>query len=999
MESTHHNREWQQSGIHPSLISLNLKTLASEAIATWYFQYLPQKARRNDGRIRDGYLRAYSEPLKGGWGIEGYDPTDWDSEPELRCFKPDFPRIGSDGKPIKYDLPKNAQHHPILPRVSYEIASEVCRNAGVNFLEQTRKYAPTELLTGVDEKAECSWFWSMVRDNHSIPISITEGGKKALSLLSVGRCALAVTSITTWRESKGSNKLHPWLALFAKFRRFYLTFDQDVKAVTKKAVNTQSFRLGTALIKAGASRVKRISWSGTAKGIDDLIYNLSQKYGARYCRKILRKCYQNARSYIVFGKSQPLPGTVKKVNKRYLEASDLKDAANYKLLIVKSGKGTNKTGVLGELVESDRLNPIPTINVAPLERLAREMGIRLSLPYRTEAESVLLRNSLGYSLCFDSLTPDNSVPFHPEQWTDAGLAIDEFTQGLHHLAFGQTELKKYRKLVVATLGQKLADCWSNDKPIRLLDADADSESIELIYELIQLYSERAINREELEANTFTLINEYQPKKGDLYLYNEPSPKQIRADLIAKMKNHECLLLLTSSQKPRSSDGTINLEKLAFKHYHPSEILRIDSQTTSNPEHPAFGITGEHLSNLIKAIRYKVIIASPTICTGISIDGVDGCFDGVFSFQAGNLTPNSVRQQLVRLRDFNVPRYLWCPQVGKNFIGSRTTNPVELLTNQKGEAKIGLQLLGFKEAERLIESNICPLTKYWAIVGANVNFNNYHYREILTYQLEEEGWNVIDYSPDGNERKLKAVWLERKEIKEQSILEKDTTIASSSELSDTEASILERKRNLTATQQAQLEKHRIKQKYSVSEVSFPLVEADSKKLYPALRLRFWLTVGRQYLESGEREMFSQMRERNHGKFFVPDFNERAYITRVKLLSTLNLEKFEQPETEWSNQSRPLIKLKEFVQLDLVRFNQVLRCGIAATDSPITVIQKILKQLGKKLPYLRNERDGDKRLRIYGSATSKFALDQLEEQILASWSRHYQERLSTSANSAA
>ncbi len=76
--------EWQKSGIAESLIKLNLKILTTDQIAEWFFQYLPHSARRNDGRIRDGYLRAYSNPLQGGWGIEGYDPTNLEGKPELR---------------------------------------------------------------------------------------------------------------------------------------------------------------------------------------------------------------------------------------------------------------------------------------------------------------------------------------------------------------------------------------------------------------------------------------------------------------------------------------------------------------------------------------------------------------------------------------------------------------------------------------------------------------------------------------------------------------------------------------------------------------------------------------------------------------------------------------------------------------------------------------------------------------------------------------------------
>ena len=653
--------------------------------------------------------------------------------------------------------------------------------------------------------------------------------------------------------------------------------------------------------------------------------------------------------------------------------------------MVKSAKKTNKTGILSELVESDRIQRIPTINLSHLERLARELGGRLDLPYRTEKETTSLRNALGYSLCIDSFNPDNSVPFYPEQWRDAGLSIDEFTQVLQHLAFGTTELRKYRRLVSATLGQKLADCWANNKPIRLLDADADAKSVELIYEFIQLYSDQKISREELEANTLTLINEYRPHKGKLHFYHEKSPKRILAELTAKMKRKSCLLILSSSQKSRSADGTENLEKKARKYYKSQQILRIDSGTTSNPEHPAFGITGKDLTTLINTNKYKVIIASPTICTGISIDGVDGYFDAVFSVQSGNITLNSVRQQLVRLRDFQVPRYLWCPKLGKGFISSKSTNSIELLTDQKGQAKLSLGLLGYREAEQLIESNICPLTKYWATVGAQRNRNYYHYREILLADLEAEGWSIIEHSPNSYSLEEESVWSERKEIKKKSVREQNNAIASAKDLTKEQAQDLDRKRNRTSTEECQLTKYNIKQKYSVSEVSPDLVAADDK-FYSAMQLRFFLTRGRKYLEVRDREIVEEQLERNQNKFFIPDINSNTKISQIKLLELLTpyLEKTQQPGTEWHNKSPELIELKEFVLRDLIRFNQILRCGISATSSPIDVAQKIHKVIGLRLPELRNERDGEKRLRIYGAAESKFSeLHHLEPEILNAW----------------
>ncbi len=563
--------EWSKSAIAPSLIKLNKKRLEEEEIAEWYFQNLPSSARRNDGRIRDGYLKAYKDPLKGGWGIEGYDPTDLEAEPELRTFKADHPRIGKDGKEIKYDAPKNSQANPILPRVSYVIASKICRQAGVNFLAMTQKYAPMESLTGVDDEAECRWFWKMVIETPSIPLTLTEGGKKGLSLLSQGYCAVALTSITTWRAVKGSNNLHLWLRLLVQKRECYISFDQDPKASTQKAVNIQSWKLGQALMKSGVKRVKRITWSGTEKGIDDFIYKNLKRYGDRFVQKVLRSCYENARNYKTFTNSQVLPGQIKIVNKRYLVVEDVKGGKDYRILVLKSPKGTGKTVLLCYLTASDRSLGIPTINVSLLMRLAKEQSEGMEIPYRTESDRETERNALGYSTCFDSLTPHNSVPFHPQQWTDAAIILDEFTQGLRHCVFGTTEIQKYRAKIIASLGQKLADCWKNKKPIRLVDADADAESIEFIYDLIQLYSDEPVAREELEAETFVLVNKYEPPKGDLHFYHDPSPKQINLELKKRMEQRENLLVLTSAKKDQSADGSKNLEKRARKYYKDSEM--------------------------------------------------------------------------------------------------------------------------------------------------------------------------------------------------------------------------------------------------------------------------------------------------------------------------------------------------------------------------------------------------------------------------------------------
>ncbi len=100
----------------------------------------------------------------------------------------------------------------------------------------------------------------------------------------------------------------------------------------------------------------------------------------------------------------------------------------------------------------------------------------------------------------------------------------------------------------------------------------------------------------------------------------------------------------------------------------------------------------------------------------------------------------------------------------------------------------------------------------------------------------------------------------------------------------------------------------------------------------------------------------MKERNGGSLFIPDVNKITNIARVKLLEMCNLDRFLEEGKEWCNHSPELLEVSALVFKDLVHFNQVLRCGIAISDSPITVVQKILKQINQRLPYLRNERDG-------------------------------------------
>ncbi|MGL5075080.1 MAG: KilA-N domain-containing protein [Waterburya sp.] len=99
--------------------------------------------------------------------------------------------------------------------------------------------------------------------------------------------------------------------------------------------------------------------------------------------------------------------------------------------------------------------------------------------------------------------------------------------------------------------------------------------------------------------------------------------------------------------------------------------------------------------------------------------------------------------------------------------------------------------------------------------------------------------------------------------------------------------------------------------------------------------------------------------------------------------LKLWRFLEAGREWSNETRELIELADFVRENVAQVNRAFTAGIGAKDSPITIVQKLLKRIGLQLPLLRHIRTKEKkRLRIYGAVdvktTKTVFCDRIDEQ---------------------
>ncbi|NET56689.1 MAG: DUF3854 domain-containing protein, partial [Symploca sp. SIO2E6] len=229
-----------KSAIDPGIANLNCRFIEGDEIyEALLYAKLQSEIRRNDGRLKDSWLRKYSQIADdGALYFNGLDPhQNWEQDSEWGRLKPRTPRIGWDGKAHKYENPvKPASYHPLYFRVSRKEWEKVAARYGVSIPD------------GADN------FWQWVQQNPLIPVILTEGEKKAQCLLSLGFAAIALPGIWCGRV-KGLlpplEKLHPDLMPIAKGRKFLILFDYEEKQKTRWQVFRATQRTGKCIEDAG----------------------------------------------------------------------------------------------------------------------------------------------------------------------------------------------------------------------------------------------------------------------------------------------------------------------------------------------------------------------------------------------------------------------------------------------------------------------------------------------------------------------------------------------------------------------------------------------------------------------------------------------------------------------------------------------------------------------------------------------------------------------------
>ena len=212
---------------------------------------------------------------RGGWYVRSVNPETGQFSKHGQ-FKPSSP-LESDGKPQKYiSFPKGKGTEPLFAPITLDLWIKISERQDITIANED-----------LDETREDLGFWKWVAAHPELPITITEGAKKAASLLSKGEIAIALSGV--WNgQQKG--KLHSSLMPFiVPGRTVKLIFDSDV--TIKPQVEAALIQFGR-LCKQQKAEVFIVQWDlELGKGIDDLIVN----QGEEKFREILGNAMPQAR--------------------------------------------------------------------------------------------------------------------------------------------------------------------------------------------------------------------------------------------------------------------------------------------------------------------------------------------------------------------------------------------------------------------------------------------------------------------------------------------------------------------------------------------------------------------------------------------------------------------------------------------------------------------------------------------------------------------------------
>jgi hypothetical protein len=942
-----HWHEWVvNSAVDPKLTALNVRSLNGSEVYEYLLYALPQTARRNDGRLRDGYLKRYAHVESGAWWVSGLDPLNNWLPMDWGRMKPDCPRLEWDKttqeqtqKPVKYESPPKTPNRVTYLRVPLHIWRLIALRYDVPMPEHIT----------VTSEGEALGFWAWVMAHPEIPVCLTEGEKKAACLITLGFVAIALPGIWNGRVGKEDLEyLHPDLVPMAQHKRkFVILFDYETKPKTKQQVFAATRRTCQVILQlTGECEVALLP--GPEKGIDDWVVALGKKADKAVSTMIadaLRISELNQRFFVnrARGLHKFKPNIV--VNTRYL-STVIRSLPQSGLVGLASDMGTGKTEILA-MIRKD--NPqLSFLNNGHRVTLLKNLSDRL----QTAMYSAISCGDWAKAKAL-SITVDSLYKMANDLQAYDILFIDEACQYLAHLLKSKT-CKEHRGAILEVLEYLVY----NAKLVVLADAHLDDLTIEFFMRM-----------RPADEKPYIIKNEYRSGGRQVYWYEGKNSSAIVAEFHAQLMLGKKLMMVSDSKRfikkleRALNDGSTIDDADDTPESAEDRKLRVWAIHSENSGSEENVIFIREINIAIKDI--DAFLITPSLSSGVDISSYH--FDAVFGvFHAVSQSATECAQQLWRYRP-DVPMYVWVaprPPFGYGETNARRIKERILQTNEMTAFLIRINReTGKRGAE-----------KDWALdtscqIEGQRNWSINNLRADLRLLLEEMGNTIIPLGDGGDEatsRWMKAAGIAIDE-------EHYRKVANAKDIDRRTYAARQHQDYLKPEEVLECEKFRIQDTYGMSVTPELVEQDDSGRLIKKI-------VALEAILAAPGEMIT---DDDLGREFVAPPSvvvERDKSERSRLAIC----------TDWSNHSTSWLMrhrlglravlvdlmagveikgdeamiqvLAEFSKRNASHVKGILNLTIPLSESPVWILSQYLSQLGLSTESRRPLEDGQ-RVRYY------------------------------------
>ncbi len=698
---------------------------------------------------------------------------------ELWQGKAEHPRTDKNGRSIKYEYPIGIGARAYLPPIPKEIRT---------------------MMPGAECPLEGA-FWHWLEGRPDIPIVVTEGAKKALSLLSQGIPAIALLGVNAGvlkndkiggvTVRKLTPELVPGLAQFAvPGREFIIAFDQDDKPKTRRKVEDATGDLAFWLEKAGAS-VRIASWDKTdGKGIDDLIVYRGFEYASQKLDAAIR--YGHHKIQHTLARQLTRTPQLHIGSDEFMQHVDQFPASG--ILALSGGKGTGKGKSIAKMLHARRW-----LSATTLRSLAREQGTSWGGVFVQDGDrhgTYLLKDGEpinGGAVCIPSLLKVQSVR------ADV-FVLDELPAILDFLLTSKLANKDgMRPLLLDELARRIREAAL----VICASADLTEDALRWVE---NIRGERS----------FLVQTDRKPLGYAAHVIDGKKHQVIaqfiqRVEDLSKQGKGQILLLHTDSKALADKVSARLLEK-------GHESLLITADTSGGEIEASFlESKGRDIPSL-SLMGVKAIITSPSVKEGFSIEHYTDRIDSVWGiFQGGSITAHAIAQTCDRVRSLT-PRFLWMAEKGRAYSQiSRAETVTAFMREFKRSSDALVKLTRrslLSEAELKVDALDWQSDNMRMVAALEVQRNKgmKALKDTVIALLEKEGKQII-HQPSMMSKEQAFVELQAlREISTKLEMARAIAIETAPALDEATAEALTRKDALSPAEQLSLEKYYLERFY-------------------------------------------------------------------------------------------------------------------------------------------------------------------------------------------